>query len=64
VLRAISRPHGEKAMIGVLQGAAAPHGNQPGVSDLAENHLSTSLCAVCPTTSCVLFLKYPAFPLS
>jgi hypothetical protein len=28
-------------MIGVLQGAAATHGNQPGVSDIAENHSSS-----------------------
>jgi hypothetical protein len=41
VLRAISRPHGKQAMIGVLEGAAATQGNQPGVSDLAENHLTT-----------------------
>src|SRR5262249_12943947 len=40
VLRAIRRPHGKKAMIGVLQGAAATHGNKPGVSFLGEDDLS------------------------
>ena len=48
VLRAIRRPHGKKMMIGVQQGTAATLGNKPGISDLAENHLSTSLCAVYP----------------
>ena len=47
VLRALSRPHCKKMMIGVVKGAAAPHGNQSGVSELAENHLSTPLCTVC-----------------
>jgi hypothetical protein len=38
VLRAISRPDCQKAMIGILKGAAATYSNKPGVSDLAENH--------------------------
>jgi hypothetical protein len=40
VPRAISRPHGKKAMIAVLEGAAATHGNKPGITRLAENHVS------------------------
>ncbi len=36
VLRTIGRPHCEKAMIGVLEGAATTHGDEPGVPDLGE----------------------------
>jgi len=38
VLRASGCPQSQQVMIGILQGAAAPHGNQSRVRDFAENH--------------------------
>ena len=40
VLRAVGRPHGEQAVIVVLEAAAATHGNEPGVTDLGQDHVS------------------------
>ena len=42
VLRAIGRPHGKKAMIGVQEGAAATHGDEPGIPVPGEDHRSFS----------------------
>ena len=41
VLRTISRPHGKKMMISILESAAATHRGQPGVPDFGQNDLST-----------------------
>jgi hypothetical protein len=38
VLRASGCPQSQQVMIGILQSAAAPHGNQSRVRDFAENH--------------------------
>ena len=47
VLRAVSRPHRQKAVIVVLEGPAATHGDEPRIPDLGENHrLPVSL--LCP----------------
>jgi hypothetical protein len=48
-VRAIGRPHCKKAMIGVLKGAAATHGNKPGVPDLGEDDLSAYSSSFCPS---------------
>src|SRR5262249_44043804 len=52
VLRAISRPHCKKAMISVLEGAAATHGNKPRVSVLGEDDLSVHSFSFYPTGRC------------
>src|SRR4026208_1390555 len=39
VLRAVSRPHREKAMIVVLEGPTATYGDEPRVPDLGEDHV-------------------------
>jgi hypothetical protein len=38
VLRAVGRPHREKAVIVVLEGPAATHGDEPRIPDLGEDH--------------------------
>ena len=38
VLRAVGRPHREKAMVVVLEGPAATHGDEPGIPNLGEDH--------------------------
>src|SRR5437773_5477248 len=38
VLRAVSRPDPQKAVIVVLEAAAATHGDEPRIPDLGENH--------------------------
>ena len=38
VLRAVGRPHREQAMIVVLEGPAATHGDEPRIPDLGEDH--------------------------
>ena len=38
VLRAVGRPYREKTMIDVLEGPAAPHGDEPRIPDLGEDH--------------------------
>jgi hypothetical protein len=43
VFRAVRRPHREKAMIIVLEGPAATHGDEPRIPDLGEDHLFAHL---------------------
>jgi hypothetical protein len=57
VLRTIGRPNCKKAMICVLQGAAATHGNEPRVSDLVENNLPTHSRSFCSTIVVMLHRK-------
>jgi hypothetical protein len=38
VLRAVSRPDGEKAVIVVLEATAATHGDEPRIPDLGKDH--------------------------
>jgi hypothetical protein len=46
VLRAVSRPDRQKAVIAVLEAAAATHGDEPWVPDLGEDHeFAIALCA-------------------
>ena len=61
VLRAIRRPNGQQAMMGILEGTAAPHGYQPGVSVLAENHLSIPLCPACRAIVCISLIILSSF---
>jgi hypothetical protein len=44
-------------MIGVLEGAAATHGNKPWVSVLGEDDLSVHAFSFCPTLSALT--RYP-----
>jgi hypothetical protein len=48
VLRAIGRPQRKKVMLGILQGAAATHGNKPGIPVLGENHWLTHIFQTIP----------------
>ena len=38
MLRAVGRPHREQVVIVVIEAAAAPHGDEPWVPDLGEDH--------------------------
>ena len=46
VLRAVGRPHREQAMIVVLEGPAATHGDEPRIPDLGEDHQLARLAPV------------------
>jgi len=51
VLGAMGRPHGKKAMVGVLERAAAPHGDESRVSLLRKDDLSLDLRSFCGSLS-------------
>jgi hypothetical protein len=47
VLRAVSRPDRQKAVIVVLEAAAATHGDEPRIPDLGEDH-QFAISLLCP----------------
>ncbi len=61
MLRAIRCPQRNQAMVGVLQEAAAPYGNQPGISNLAKNHLPPSPCAIAQREDTSLYIMAGCF---
>lgn len=49
MLGAIGRPYRKQVMIGVLEGAAATHSDEPGVSLLWQYHSLVPTRSFCPT---------------
>jgi nucleoid-associated protein YgaU len=47
VLRAVSRPQGEKTMDVVLERSAATHRDEPRIADLGEDHRVANLARAC-----------------
>jgi hypothetical protein len=45
VLSAVGRPHRKKAMVVVLKGAAATHGDEPRIAVLREDQRLSRICA-------------------